>query len=150
MKLFILVIVVVAGLVAFMAYRNLSMPAGLGPADGKLAALPSSPNAVSSQTDQDEKRVEPLPFKGDMATSRAQLLAALKAYGGIEVVRDDGSYLHAVATTATMRFRDDLEFLFDEQAGVIHVRSASRIGYSDGGLNRKRHEALADSYKASE
>jgi len=147
-KLFFLLVFLIVVLVAFMAYRNLSVPAGLGVTDGKLAEVPSSPNAVSSQTGEAGKRVDPLPFKGSLSESKARLLGVLQGYGGIEIVKDDGAYIHAVATTAGMRFKDDLEFAFNEQAAIIDVRSASRVGYSDGGLNRERYEALRKAYLA--
>ena len=60
----------------------------------------------------------------------------------------DDNYLHAVATTRIMRFKDDLEFLLDRDAGTIGVRSASRVGYSDLGANRDRVESLRQTLAA--
>lgn len=66
----------------------------------------------------------------------------------IEVMTQDTRYIHAVATTAVMKFKDDLEFLVDAEQKVIHFRSASRVGYSDGGMNRKRYTELFEAYEA--
>ena len=59
---------------------------------------------------------------------------------------EEQKYFHAVSTTITMKYHDDLEFYFDEQAGLVHFRSASRVGYSDRGLNRERYNRLIDLY----
>ncbi len=126
-----------------MIVRNNMVPRNLGPDDsGRLGELPSSPNAVSSQTDDLSRRVEPLPFIGSLSESRQRLVRAAEAYGRVRLIRDEPNYLHMVFTTALMRYKDDVEFLFVEEDRTIHVRSASRIGYSDMGLNRSRYDQL--------
>lgn len=144
-----LLLIIAAGMCAaamFMVLKNMKTPPGLGFANGRLAPLPATPNAVSSQAENADRRVEPLPFKEDLDATKAAVREALKAYGGIEIVREEEHYIHAVAATRLMRYRDDLEFYFDEAAGVVHFRSASRVGYSDRGVNRKRHIRLAELY----
>lgn len=64
--------------------------------------------------------------------------------------RDEAAYLHAEFRSLIFRFVDDVEFLLDADAGVIHVRSASRLGYSDLGVNRRRVEAIRQAFSASD
>ena len=108
---------------------------GLGVHDGELSECPDSPNCVCSQCDRAE--MPPLEFLGDAAAAKAALKAALQKQG-IEVVEEQANYLHAVATTRIMRFRDDLEFLIQPAEKKIQFRSASRLGRSDLGKNRQR------------
>jgi uncharacterized protein (DUF1499 family) len=138
---------VVLGFVSLqMFFKNKKIPENIGVREGKLAPVPSSPNAVSSQTDVREKHVAPLPFKGGLKISKAALKAVLEQYGGVEIISESDHYIHAVSTTRWMKFKDDLEFYFDSDEEKIHFRSASRVGYSDLGLNRKRYQRLRELY----
>ena len=138
--------VLVAAVMIFMLVKNTKTPAGLGVNNGKLAPMPASPNAVSSQTEDMEKMVDPFPFKEGLKETKEVIKKALLAYGNIEIHVEEQKYFHAVSTTSTMKYHDDLEFYFDEQAGLVHFRSASRVGYSDMGLNRERYNRLIDLY----
>ncbi len=109
---------------------------------GGLAPCPDTPNCVSSQADDPAQFVEPFKLAGDRATTRANLKSALARLGGTTVVKEETNYLHAVAVTPFFRFRDDLELFIDPANGVVHIRSASRLGVSDLGANRKRVERL--------
>jgi len=119
-------------------------PDNLGVKDGRLAPPKSSPNSVSSQADpaDAEHYVAPLPFKGDAAAAMAAVRKAVEGMEGSTVIRQDGGYLYAEYRTKLMRFVDDVEFSFDDKAGLIHVRSTSRLGRRDFGVNRARVEAL--------
>jgi uncharacterized protein (DUF1499 family) len=117
-------------------------PADLGVREGRLAPVPQTPNAVSSQTDSEAHRVEPLRYTGDAASAFSRLRALVAGWPGAAVVADAPGYLHAEVATPWLRFVDDLELLLDPAAGVVHVRSASRLGYSDLGTNRRRVEAI--------
>jgi uncharacterized protein (DUF1499 family) len=117
-------------------------PAGLGAQDGKLLPCPSTPNCVSSQATDEAHRIAPLACSGAAADAMARLRAVVKAMPRTAVVTDTGTYLHVEYTSLIFRFVDDVEFLADAAAGVIHVRSASRLGTSDLGVNRKRVEAI--------
>lgn len=142
----IVLVVLIGGVSLMMFFNNKKVPENIGVKDGKLAEMPSSPNAVSSQTDVEEKRVEPLPFKGNLQASKSAVLNVLKQYGDTEIVTNSGNYIHAVHTTKAMKFRDDLEFYFAENESLIHFRSASRVGYSDRGLNRERYQKITSLY----
>lgn len=123
-------------------------PADLGVRDGRLALCPTSPNCVSSQaaSDDAEHHVAPLDFpasaQGDPARAWGQLEAAVRSLERTVVVTLRADYLHAECSSALMGFVDDLECLLDRGARVVHVRSASRVGYSDLGVNRRRVEEL--------
>ena len=147
MKILIISLAVILLIILVMAVQNARTPSDIGLTAGRLASLPKSPNAVSSQAEDEGKRVSPFPFKENLEESKQSLKHALYTYGNIEILTEESHYIHAVSTTKTMKYRDDLEFHFDEQAGVIHFRSASRVGYSDGGLNRERYNSLMDLYQ---
>jgi uncharacterized protein (DUF1499 family) len=119
-------------------------PEHLGVKDGRLAPPKRTPNCVSSQADpaDAEHYVAPIPFRGDAAAAMAATRKAVEGMRDATVVRQEGSYLYAEYRTKLMRFVDDVEFLHDEKAGLIHVRSASRLGRRDFGVNRARVEAI--------
>jgi uncharacterized protein (DUF1499 family) len=124
-------------------------PGDLGVKDGKLKAPALTPNSVSSQADlwpghpqQAFARIAPLAVAGDPAATMARVRAAVESTAGAVVVKAEGDYLYAQYTTPLMRYTDDVEFWFDRAAGVVQVRSASRLGEGDLGANRQRIEAL--------
>ena len=119
-------------------------PGNLGVTDGRLAPPKRTPNSVSSQTDaaDGEHYIAPIPFKGDALAAMAAVRKAVESTYGATVIRHEGNYLYAEFRTKVMRFVDDVEFFFDDKAGLIHVRSASRLGRRDFGVNRARVEAI--------
>lgn len=110
-------------------------------ADGKLAPCTGGPHCVSTQSRDPDRKVEPLRYTGGMDAGHARLVAIIKAMPGAAIVTEQADYIHASYTTAVMKYVDDLELVFSAP-GVIEVRSSSRIGYADGGLNRRRVEAI--------
>jgi uncharacterized protein (DUF1499 family) len=118
------------------------MPKELGPIDGRLHPCPDSPNCVSSFATDERHRIEPLQIVGPTAAAWQGLVTLLEQGPRIEIVTDEGHYLHAVFTSLIMRYRDDVEFLLIPERNVIAVRSASRVGYGDMGANRARVEAI--------
>ncbi len=126
-----------------------SAPTDLGVNNGRLKPPANSPNSVSSQADlhpghpqQAYARIDPIRFRGDGQAALAALAQALVATPGVVLVEQKPGYVYAQCSTRWLRFTDDLELWLDESAGVIHVRSASRLGESDLGVNRARVEAL--------
>ena len=113
-----------------------------GPVEGRLAPCLRSPNCVSSQAVDPKHRVEPLRYRGAPGAAWDAALRAVEALPRTRVVEVRGDYLRAEATSRLLRFVDDLELLHVPEERAIHVRSASRLGYSDLGVNRKRVEAL--------
>lgn len=117
-------------------------PENLGVTDGVLAPCPDSPNCVSSFAESDEHNIAPLPFTGTAEKTRANLLSILNAMPRLTIVTDTPNYIHATTRSRIMGYVDDNEFLFDDAAGVVHVRAAARMGYADMGANRARVETI--------
>ena len=114
----------------------------LGLSEGALKPCVDMPNCVCSQhPGATDHFIDPLPAP-DPDAAWARLEAVLADRNRVEILTNARPYLHARFTTAVFRFEDDVEFLLDEEAGVLHVRSDSRLGYSDLGKNRKRVESL--------
>lgn len=117
----------------------------LGLTDGQLSPCPDMPNCVCSQHPADlDHHIAPLSTGGDPAAAWARLQAVLQDTPRVEILKREPAYLQARFKTAIFRFEDDVEFVLDTDEGVIHVRSASRLGHSDLGKNRKRVEALRE------
>ena len=131
------------GLVAYivMAVMSQKTPDTLGLKDGKLAPCPESPNCVCSEhvspTDT-EHFIEPI--QADKALWH-RCKGVIQKQGG-EIITDDSNYVHATFSTPIFHYVDDVELRFDKTAGIIHIRSASRIGRKDFGVNRERMEML--------
>jgi uncharacterized protein (DUF1499 family) len=116
-------------------------PGNLGVSNARLAPCRRTPNCVSSQADpaDAEHYIAPIPFRGDA------IAAVRRAVAGIPrttIIQTQTDYLYAEFRTPLVRYVDDVEFFYDDKAGVIHVRSASRLGRRDFGVNRRRIEEL--------
>ena len=117
----------------------------LGLTDGRLSPCPDMPNCVCSQHAEDaDHHIAPFETGGDPAAAWGKLQVLLGDTPRVELLKQEPTYLQTRFKTAIFRFEDDVEFLLDADAGVIHVRSASRLGHSDLGKNRKRVEALRE------
>ena len=119
-------------------------PSTLGVQNGQLAACPNTPNCVSSQapaTDA-EHNVAPIAYVGDGKVAIAKLKTIIEGSERTKIIQANDNYLYAEFASKLMGFVDDVEFYADESAKVIHVRSASRLGQSDLGVNRKRVEEM--------
>lgn len=150
--------VVIALVVALLGAGRLGLLAGtpptdLGVHDGRLKPPSPSANSVSSQARMHTKsrplasaRINPLPLRGDAQASIARLRSVLEATEGVRIVQATPDYLRAEARTRWLGFVDDLEFWVDPVDGVIHLRSASRLGGRDFGTNRERIEEIRSRY----
>ena len=119
-------------------------PDYLGVKDGKLPRCKRTPNCVGSQGDpaDAEHTIAPIAFQGSADQAMAAVRKAIEGMARATVIRSEANYLYAEFRSRVMGFVDDVEFLSDASAGVIHVRSASRLGRRDFGVNRQRVEAL--------
>ena len=120
-------------------------PDNLGVHDGRLAQPKRTPNNVNSQVDKNadpQHYIEPLRYTGDARQAWAALRQVIDGMQRVRVVKSEPNYLYAEFSTKLMGYVDDTEFYLDEKAGVIHVRSASRLGSSDFGVNRERIESI--------
>lgn len=121
-------------------------PSEVGLVDQKLSACPDSPNCVCSQDASPSHAIEPFPFSGSEEKAIKRLSDILVQQRGCRIVRQEGNYLHAEFRSLCFRFVDDVEFVIDPEENQIHVRSASRVGHSDLGVNRRRIESLRELY----
>ncbi len=112
----------------------------------RLGACPKSPNCVSSRDARPSFRVEPLAVDGPPEAAFHRATEVVRALPRTRIVTEEPGYLHAECASALFRFVDDLELELevdaDSGSGVIHVRSASRIGHTDLGANRRRVERI--------
>lgn len=124
-------------------------PNNLGLRDGRLKPPSKTPNSVTSQAGlwadhpmAARAGIAPLRYTGDGPAAMKKLAEVLRGLERTVIVTEKPDYLYAQCTTALLKFTDDVEFALDATAGVIHVRSASRIGHGDRGVNRARVEDI--------
>jgi uncharacterized protein (DUF1499 family) len=123
----------------------------LGINNGQLMPCPKTPNCVNSQAAVDEKHfIHPINFVGMQQEALSTLLAILRASKRTKIIVAEEDYIRAEFTSMVFRFVDDVEFYLSStkaEQTIIHVRSASRVGYSDFGVNRKRIERIRSKLK---
>jgi len=109
-----------------------------------LAACPESPNCVSTLAPAQDSRhgIAPYRYSKTKSEAKALLKSAIANLPRAKLVEEDDTYLHYEFTSLLLRFIDDVEFVFDEETKTIHFRSASRTGYGDLGVNRRRMEDI--------
>ena len=128
-------------IIPFLAACAGEPPQNIGVQNGRLTPCPESPNCVSSFASASEPAIDPI------AASLEQIEGALLQLPAANIVNASSDYLYAEFTSSIMGFVDDVEFLHDRASGLTHVRSASRLGYSDLGANRKRIESIREAVK---
>jgi uncharacterized protein (DUF1499 family) len=139
-------VLVMLGLASFLG--RAPRPASLGAPGGTFTLNDDEkPNWVCSQAPAGTHHVKPLAIPGTHADAIAALGKALSRLGRTAIISQTSNYIHAECTTALLRFVDDLELVFDDAGRVIHVKSASRVGRSDLGTNRRRVETLRRLYE---
>jgi uncharacterized protein (DUF1499 family) len=117
-------------------------PTNIGVRSGQLAPCPSTPNCVNSQSTDIQHGIEPLTYNSKPIEAMADLKRVVQSLERTKIITQTQNYLYAEFTSKLMGFVDDVEFLLADRAKVIHVRSASRLGESDLGVNRKRVETI--------
>lgn len=150
--LFALAVAIVALLLIIAGQAGLlkgKTPNDLGIKDGKLKRPSRTQNSATSQADlwADHPQlayslIAPFKASGDGSAEMAKIADALKAMPRTVIIKEEPGYIYAQSTTAMLKFTDDLEFAFDASKGIIHVRSSSRLGSKDFGVNRARIEAI--------
>ena len=145
----VMLLIVVAVAAGQLGFLQGTAPTDLGVRDGKLKPPSMTENSVTSQAalypDHPQRKyadVAPLALKGDGPATLAKIKAFVEGMDGAKVVKSEPGYLYAQFTSKLMKFVDDVEFWFDPAAKVIQVRSASRVGRGDMGVNRKRIDAV--------
>lgn len=139
LTLTILVILILPGEKTMFAGKR---PTHLGVQSGQLAPCPNTPNCVSSFSLNAQHRIEPLSYRTTASEAMAALKQVIQSLDRTKIVTETDNYLYVEFKSALMGFVDDVEFLLDEGKKVIQVRSASRLGQSDLGVNRNRIETI--------
>ncbi len=119
-----------------------SRPTNLGVDNGGLTPCPEKPNCVSSQAKDNKHFCESFPYSIEKSVAFNCLKEIISAQKRTTIVFETDNYLHVEFKTALFRFVDDVEFYFPENEPVVHFRSASRLGHSDFGVNKKRIENI--------
>ena len=147
--LLLLVIAAVLLLAGQLGMLKGAPPSDLGIKDGRLKPPAQTPNSVSSQANlyPDHPQalyaaIPPLAFQGDGKAAMARLVSVVQAQPSTVIVSQTDAYIYAQSTSRLLRFTDDVEFWLDVASQTIHVRSASRIGRKDFGVNRQRIETI--------
>ncbi len=128
-------------------------PKDLGLTDGKLKRPSKTENSVSSQADlwpdhpmRSYAQIAPLSFAGDADDAMRKLNSIVASLPRTVVLSSEHNYLYAQCSTSLLKFTDDVEFALDKTTGLIHVRSASRLGRKDFGVNRARIETIRSEF----
>ena len=117
-------------------------PDNLGLNNQFLSPCPRTPNCVSSQEKNLQHSVLPITFEGSLKLAKERLNRVINSMRGSRILKQDDLYWHVEFTTQILRYIDDVEFYFDGSQSLIHLRSASRKGYWDLGVNRRRVETI--------
>ena len=113
---------------------------------GQFSACPETPNCVSTKNNNNKNYISPIYYKGSRDNAKFCILLAAQAIKSISIKEELDYFIHIEVTSNFFRFVDDVEFYLNEP-GVIHFRSASRIGYSDFGVNRNRMETIRKTFQ---
>ncbi|MEA5535789.1 DUF1499 domain-containing protein [Crocosphaera sp. XPORK-15E] len=124
-------------------------PDNLGFNNGQLAPCPMTPNCVNSQSKDAEHSIKSLSYQGDSVNAIAKLKTIINQEKGSQIISETDNYLYAQFTSPWMGFVDDVEFYVNPEKGTIEVRSASRLGESDLGVNRQRIEQIREAFKTT-
>jgi len=110
----------------------------IGIVDGKFHPCPDTPNCVSTQAADNKHKIDPIQYSGSLSEAKEKIVKIINSLKRSKIITNKENYIHAEFRTATFRFVDDVEFLFDDSEKIIHFRSRARLGISDMGVNRKR------------
>ncbi|MGP4081670.1 DUF1499 domain-containing protein [Pseudalkalibacillus sp. R45] len=111
-----------------------------------LEACPSSLNCVSSQSASEKHNISPISYNSSSDHAYETILKVLNNMSGTKVVEEAKDYIRAECKSKWLKVVSDLEFLLDESKKIIDVRAASRVGYTDLGVNRKRVEYIRQKF----
>ncbi|MHC5614968.1 MAG: DUF1499 domain-containing protein [Nostoc sp.] len=119
-----------------------AVSSALGVNNGRLSSCPASNNCVVSQNADPKHAIDPINYHVDRDAARETLLKVLGVVPRTEIVEQTDDYIHALSLSRIFKFVDDVEFYLPPDETVIHLRSASRVGESDLGVNRRRVEQI--------
>lgn len=145
-RLILLPLIGIAGL--YFLSMTAGQPENIGISNGQLSACPDSPNCVSTTASIESQKMLPINFSGDSVEMLSKIKSTItKDFPRAKLITETGNYLHFEFTSPMFRFVDDVEFLINDKELILHFRSASRVGHSDLGANRKRMSKICESLK---
>lgn len=126
-------------------------PRKVGVIDGRFYPCPKKHVCVSTQSDKNDEihYIEPIPFRETKQEAMEKILKIVNSMSRTKILEKSENYIHALFTTALLRFKDDVEFYFDDSEKLIHFKSQSRIGGYDWETNKKRMNTIKDYYLKS-
>jgi len=124
-------------------------PNHLGVRDGQLTPCPNTPNCVSSQSSDAVHKIEPLTYNSTPEQAFTEIKRLIQSLPRTKIITESEDYLHVEFTLPIVGFVDDVEFYLERNANLIHLRSASRLGMSDLGVNRRRIETIRTKYTSA-
>ena len=113
---------------------------------GQFAVCPETPNCVSTKNINTKNYISPIYYKGSLDSAKRFFLLAIKPIKSVSIKKELEQFIHIEVTSKIFGFVDDVEFYLNEP-GTIHFRSASRLGYSDLGVNRERMETIRKTFQ---
>ncbi|QJB57643.1 DUF1499 domain-containing protein [Pseudodesulfovibrio sp. zrk46] len=141
-RLFSVLLIILFAFLFILASWSRKTPNNLGLRDDRLSDCPTKDNCVCTQASIERYRVETIPSNDSLDVVMMDLSNLIESMSGGKVIEINDNYVRAEFTTRIFRFVDDLECFYDKEYGVIHLRSASRVGYFDLNTNRNRVEEL--------
>ncbi|MHA1468358.1 MAG: DUF1499 domain-containing protein [Promethearchaeota archaeon] len=116
--------------------------------NNKFKPCPKTPNCVSTMASNDDKKhyISPISYISSQEEAVEKIIQIINSLKGTKIKVKEINYIHVIFSTKLLRFKDDVEFYFDDSSKIIHFKSASRIGSSDLGTNRKRMEKIRKLY----
>jgi uncharacterized protein (DUF1499 family) len=142
----LLVLLMIGGLVAARMQTPDRDQVVHGPKDGSLAHCPETPNCVSTVDSEDDHAIDPIEFDGSSEEAIGRAKRALERLPRTTIIDERADYLRAESRSAIFGFIDDVEVYLPGD-GRVHFRSASRVGKSDMGVNRKRYEKFKAAFR---
>ena len=118
----------------------------VGIVDGKFYPCPNTPNCVSTQATDAKHKINPFNYSGTLSEAKEKIIKIVNSLKRTKIITNTENYIHAEVRTATFKFVDDVEFLFDDSEKIIQFRSRARSGHSDMGVNRKRMEKIREMF----
>lgn len=144
----VVLLILILGYFFYLGIRSHTPPTDLGMRDDAFKPCPDSPNCVNTQASESDKEhfIRPILYSGTKEVAMERMLEIIQSTPRTEILKSEDNYLHVTFTSALFRFTDDVEFYFPSDKQEIHFRSASRVGYSDLGANRKRMEDIREKF----
>lgn len=115
--------------------------------NGVFTLCPKTPNCISSMEADSDRFVASLVYQGSIEAARRKLIEVINGFKRTQIEENSEQYIRASFTSFLFRFVDDVEFIFDEKEKRIHMKSASRSGSYDFGVNRRRCEAIRERFQ---